>query len=297
LRVAIHWDRNLYPRVNPHLNSFLLDEDGGWESFHASHIVDIARELDTQLPANYYAIAEKSLQISAIGLEEEIRHRTEPDVTIYQRGKTAASAASLMMPTAPTATLPLAGEFQDDEEDLLTAVVIYRIESGKLPGNAVTRIELLSPANKPAGSYYRQYLAKRRETLRGGLCLVEIDYLHETRPISHLLPSYPDNHQTASPYIILVSDPRPTPQKGEIRTYPFGIDDTMPIVEIPLAQKENVLVDFGAIYNRTFESSRVFRLIVNYEQEPANFQHYNDADQERIRQHMRAIAEKYKSNG
>lgn len=293
--VAIHSDKNLFPGVNPHLNSFLQAEDGGWESFHADHIVHLRMALDEALPLNYYSITEKSLQISAYYLDEELQHRHQPDITVYQRSK-AAPATPTLTATAPAITLPLAGEFPD-EEDYFTAVMIYRIEGGKLPGNAVTRIELLSPANKPSGSYYRQYLVKRREALRSELSLVEIDYLHETRPISPSLPSYPDNHQDASPYIILVSDPHPSWHEGQMRTYPFGVTEPLPIVEIPLAGMDTVVLNFGLVYNRTIESSRIFRFIVDYEQEPVNFERYNNADQERIRQHITAIATQQKSNG
>lgn len=48
-----------YLGVNAHLNSFLLQPDGGWEMFHAKHIVVIRQMLDGVLPPDYYAASEK----------------------------------------------------------------------------------------------------------------------------------------------------------------------------------------------------------------------------------------------
>jgi hypothetical protein len=284
--MALHSDKNLYPGINPHLNSFLQDEDGGWESFHAQYIVGIANALDKQLPSNYYALAEKSLQVSEIGLGEEQQRRTRPDISIYRVG--ASSGVVTAASTAPSAVLPLAPTLED-EDDLLTAVVVYEIEKGSLPGKPVTRIEVLSPGNKPPLSNYRQYLAKRLQTLRSGLTLVEIDFLHESRPVINLLPSYPDGDEDSVPYTIVVSDPHPAPEKGQMALYNFGVDDAIPPVSIPLAGKETTTLDFGAIYDALFESVRVYKLIVDYEQEPVHFERYTDADQQRIRQRMAAI--------
>jgi hypothetical protein len=60
--MPIHSKTNLYPGINAHLNSFLQQEGGGWESFHAEHIIDLRRVLAQTLPRGYYAVAEKSLQ-------------------------------------------------------------------------------------------------------------------------------------------------------------------------------------------------------------------------------------------
>jgi hypothetical protein len=290
LVMPIHSEKNLYPGVNAHLNSFLQDEDGGWESFHAEHIIDIERSLNQQLPSNYYAIAEKSLQISEIGLATEEIHRSRPDVAVYQLKQQ--TRLSVSPGAAPDLTLPLAAVLED-EDDYLTSIVVYRLESGKPPGNPVTRVEVLSPANKPPQSYYRQYMAKRLETLRAGLTLVEVDYLHESRPVINLLPSYADGEEGASPYTIVVSDPHPVPEQGQMHVYSFGVDEAIKIVEIPLAGKDRVTLDFGAVYHHTYEQSRFYNLVVDYEQEPLHFERYTEADRERIRQRIGEIRERW----
>lgn len=279
-------DRNLYPGINAHLNSFLQQPDGGWESFHTRHIVDLQDVLDELLPSNYYAVSEKSMQIGEIGFDFGHTKRTVPDVSIFEARSSSTPAETTGAGSTPTATLPL---LLEDEDDYLSAVVIYEFEEGKLPGNPVARIELLSPSNKPPNRDSRQYHARRVVTLRSGITLVEIDYLHETRPIRDLVPSYIDQDAGSFPYMVLVSRPYPTPQEGYTRFYGFGVDDPLPVIDIPLAREDMVTVDLGRVYNQTLASVRVFRMLVDYEQEPMNLDHYHPKDQEVIRQRLAQI--------
>ncbi len=154
----------------------------------------------------------------------------------------------------------------------------------------VTRVELLSPANKPGGSHFRSYIEKRMETLAAGINLIEMDYLHETRPILPVIPSYIDREENAHPYTICVSNPHPNLEAGKTAVYGFGIDMSIPIIDIPLAGEDFVTVDFGAAYNVTFASNRYYGLFaVDYEQFPVNFDSYTEADQQRIRERMKII--------
>ena len=66
--MPLHSDQNLYPGINPHLNSIIQKESGEWESFHNDHITNIREHLDATLPPGYLARTEKSLQISEIPL-------------------------------------------------------------------------------------------------------------------------------------------------------------------------------------------------------------------------------------
>jgi hypothetical protein len=278
--MPIHSDKNLYPGINAHLNSFLQQEDGGWESFHADHIGQLRQALDAVLPSNYYAVSEKSLQVSETGLNAESSHRTRPDITVFKTHSSSIFSGSPA--SAPTATLPLS-DVLDEEDDYLSSIVIFEFESGKLPGRPVTRIELLSPANKPGNAYYRQYIAKRRATLQAELCLVEIDYLHETRPLLHQFPSYPDGEQGAFPYLVLVSDPRPKLQEGHLDFYGVSVDKSLPLVNIPLAGNDRIVLNLNEAYQKTFENTRLYRLVVDYAEEPVHFERYLPDDQMKIR--------------
>jgi hypothetical protein len=283
--------RNLYPGINAHLNSYLQSEDGGWESFHAGHIIDISRMLNRHLPPKYYATHEKSLQMSQISFATAITRRAKPDVTVYQQ--TAQSFPTNTSQATPVAILPLALE---DEDDYLTSVVIYEVEEGKIPGTPVTRIELLSPSNKPGHSDYRQYMARRIFTLRSGLSLVEVDYLHETQPILSDLPSYPEQDEGAYPYLVLVSNPHPKPERGQTKVYAFEVGAPLSTIDIPLAGDDIAPLNLGAVYNQTFENDVLLQLVVDYAVEPERMDTYTPADQARIRQRMASIQAEHASD-
>lgn len=223
---------NLFPGVNPLLNSFLQQPDGGWESFHFELINAISHHLDELLPDNYYAIADKGLQI--------------------------------------------------DEDDYLVSVNIFEAVAGKLRGKLITSIEILSPANKPGSHYHPHYLVKRVQLLRSQVNLVEIDFLHETAPVISHIPSYPDDDDHAYPYTIAISKPHPSVDEGEFALYGTGVDEALSPINIPLAGTDIITLEIQAAYNRAFSGLRVFASLVDYEQQPANFERYRGRDRQTI---------------
>jgi hypothetical protein len=285
--MPIQSPKNLYPGINAHLNSFLQSEDGGWESFHVEHLVQIAHALNRLIRPRYVAAPERSLQISQTSVFEEVRSRVRPSVTIFQRSAQPMVSGAALAPAEPFVSFSVEEVMPDPDDDLIS-VIIYEARQRPMGRKPVTRIELLSPANKPGHSYYRPYMAKRADTLRSGLALVELDYLHETRPLLARLPSYADGDTDAYPYLILVSDPRPEVKTTE--AYGFGVDERMPILRVPLAGEEFTLLDFSAVYDRTFEDAALLQDEVDYAVEPVRMETYTPADQARIRQRMATIA-------
>lgn len=270
---------NQYPGINPHLNSYLQHEAGGWENFHSVYVVYLFEVLDEVLPPGYFARSEKSLQISEI--------LTKPDVTIF-RTHLSIEKVYAEPATAPTTVLPILATL--DEEETLNAVMIYQAEGGP-SGRPITRIELLSPANKASGSHHPKYTVKRLQTLQSGLRLVELDFLHESPPILSNIASYPDHEANAQPYNVFVSDPRPTLEQGQMTGYAIGVMDMLPKIVLPLAGADKIAFDLGEVYTRTFNRSRFFQSIVDYEQVPVYFDRYHQDDQTRIRQHMKTLAD------
>jgi hypothetical protein len=282
---------NLYPGVNPHLNSFLQQEGGGWESFHAELIAAMRAWLDETLPPNYYAVAEKSLQISEKGLSAERAplRRRDPDVSVFRRPEaTPPPAPSAGMTASPAAVYPI---LLEDEDDTLSSIGIYEIGAAHLPDKLVTRLEVLSPANKPGRSYYRQYMAKRLIGLHAGVALVEIDLLHEQPPILVGIPSYAEGEAGAFPYLILVTQPYPTPQQGATALYGIGVLEALPTIPLPLSAAMTTTLDLGTIYERVFAGSRFLQRLVDYGQLPAQFDRYNAADRAAVRRQIDAIAQ------
>jgi hypothetical protein len=268
---------NRYPGINPHLNSALQQQD--WKGFHTAHLAHLAEAIDAQLPANYYAVLEDSIQMN---VWHDAGKYTVADILVRQRDPNKLPESGTAVAVAEIAEPTLVFDvFEDDA--FVPSVMIYHQD------RPITRIELLSPANKYPGSHYRDYIRKREATLHDGLRLVEIDYLHEQSPVLSLLPSYPDRDEGALPYMILVSDPTKVFDGGMM--YGFGVLDKLPVIVIPLEDKEGVVIDFGAVYQRTFGSSRFFReVLTRYNELPARFSRYSPEDQARIQQQMASFA-------
>ncbi len=281
-------EHNLYPGVNAHLNSFLQITRGAWRSFHSEQIVDLGRLIRRNLPSGYVAAMDQSLQITAfdddlgIGQEKQL----VSDVTIYEQAPVASTTASAKPTTAHPSVLSLSlTQIIDlpDDEDGLSGVTIYQAGEGTGLGRPITRFELLSAANKPGGSGYAHYEAKRAEALKAGLRLVEIDYLHHRASVIPVLPRYGGQSQGAYPYMITIHDPRPTPAQGTASVYGIGVDQAIPTLNVPLAGADHVAVDFGAAYNTTFENSPFVSVAVDYAVDPPAFDKFTPNDQAKIR--------------
>ncbi len=280
--MAVYSPKNEYQGINAHLQSQLQQPGENWEGFHQGFVISLLEVLGKQLPENYYADVEQSLQIKT---------QSKPDVLISRR---------------PTPTekpiIQSAGHVQgivfleevvelEDWVDYFPALVIYQRHANQdIP---VTRIEVLSPANKPPhGSHRFQYLSKRVETLAVKLNLVEIDFLHEQPPIDPLkryIESGP-----AKPYYAAVTQPvrlEGTKLISNIVVYSWGVDEPIPEIEIPLQGKEVVHVEIGTAYNMTFERTKKYMYAVDYSQLPINFAAYSPADQDRIRARMQAVTQ------
>lgn len=206
---------------------------------------------------------------------------SKPDILISKTNKPHATITAVDA-HAPTLMLPV---WVQQEPEEMTSVVIYTQTQ-----RAVTHIELLSPANKPGGSHYGQYLEKRNETLQSGLRLVEIDFIHERPPIIPHLPNYADGEANAFPYYILVTDPHPTVKNGKTAVYGMGIMDVLPVIGVPLEGEDSVGLDIGAVYDVTF-NKRPFPERINPMHPPVNFEAYSRLDQQRIIRHIAAMTQ------
>jgi uncharacterized protein DUF4058 len=282
--------KNLYTGINPHLQS-LLQTPGRpgyvskWPGFHSLHIAYIVDSLNQQLPPQYTAVMEQSLQIRAedVGASPKTK-LPEPDVTIYGMGNPGASVAS---PVETVWSLALEDTL-DMTEDYVKGVVIRQSQEDDDYGKPVTRIELLSPSNKPEHVGYDAYRRGRIDALFSGLPLIELDYLHETPPPVMNYPLYPQNRK-AFAYKIFVSDPRPDRERRAI-AFGFGVGSPFPLINIPLGGEDILSFDFGAVYQHTYFAGRWGR-IMNYARPPVRLETYSHADQERIRERMAEIAE------
>jgi hypothetical protein len=275
--------KNPYQGVNAHLNSLLqpagTDEQPSlWPGFHTAYIINLVQEINSQLPANYMAIGEHSLQSRAESDEGSVSiSLPQPDVTVFQQGSGAALAEKVEIePSWQTAI-----DEALDPEDRMTAVVVRKLTGQTTIGVPVLRIELLSPSNKFGGRHYSAYRSRRNEAIESNVPLVEIDYLHESVSPIVGLPHYPDAEKSY-PYYIAIHDNRPTWQEGLTSAYGFSIGQAIPELLLPLDGDNNFLFNFNPVYQQTFELGRWGQLI-NMSELPARFETYRADDQNEIR--------------
>ncbi len=278
--------KNEYRGVNAHLHSYFQNK-GGWEGFHNKFIGDLAAALTTLLAPKYTVDTEQSLQLHLPLTDEDVF--TRPDLTVYDADPALAHQSTPQSSAAVvTLTQPVSATFADIEPVYYSAVLIYEVRGDDSLGIPVTRIELLSPTNKKGTGYY-QYVEKREVTLKSGLRLVELDFMHQTPSPIRGVPNYPRHKADSQAYSITVSDPLPDLELGLSKTYAFGVDVPMPIVEIPLAYDDRIHFDFGSHYDETYVSVNAYHRRVDYEQLPLKFESYSPADQERIKAVMQRV--------
>jgi len=272
--------QNRYPGINAHLNSHLQTEPGGWASFHSEHIIDIRRAITAHLPPGYYARSEKSLQISGyIQGDLTTQVRMKPDVSVYHDPATQTGTAAGSEAVASPSRVLAFSEIVFDLEDNPSAVTVYKVREDTGQGDPVTHIELMSPANKGGSPYAAQYAAKRQTTLRSGIHLVEIDYLHHQGPLLPQMPDYTQSAPNATPYSVLVSDVR----RAETQIYEIGVLAPLPTLALPLANEDTVRLNLNTAYNRTYESLDGIPLTVDESVDPSALDRYTKADQQALR--------------
>jgi hypothetical protein len=282
--------RNEYLGVNAHLHSY-YQAHSGWEGFHGRYISYLAEAIDAVLPPGYAVDSEQSLQLREFHPDtgEFFRRRSKPDLALYDFAPDIPRITPGGASAGATLIRPVVETMQPVSDEYLTAVVIYETDDDAVLGRPVTRIELLSPTNKQ-GAGRDIYLAKREITLKSGLCLVEIDLMHESDPIPAGMASYARHDANAYPYHITISNPRPSLYEGLATTHAFSVDTSLPTLDVPLAHGDAFALDFDGVYRVTYETLSAYSLRVDYAQPPAHFEAYSADDQARIRARMAAVA-------
>jgi len=283
---------NPYQGINAHLHSLAQNPRHGhptiWTSIHASHIGDIINALNANLPMNYVARPEQSLQIF---LENDDGfntkpHRPRPDVGVYRTSITDVHTEP-EGDNAPVIVIPY--EPAPDDEISQAGVVIYEVRDHEIAGKPVTRIELLSAANKYGGSGAAGYIQNRTEALNSGTSLIELDYLHQSTSLLPGIAPYPDD-ANSYPYYIAVTDRRPS-NDGNIRVYIRDVNHALPqSIAIPLADEDSIIFDFEAVYQHTFRIGR-WGIHIDYSELPRNFESYSEKDQAMIRRIMESATQ------
>ncbi len=280
---AVHTIKNQYHGINAHLHSYMQHE-GGWDSFHSSHIVYLTSALKSKLlPMGYTAEVENSLQIRRY---DEAAGRPESDVMILDTDSERVLQRTTPKSSRISAQQVLAiPDVIDIEEELspYRAIGIYEYTTNPRDrGEPVGWIELLSPSNKPGGQDASAYRTKRYKILQSGIVFVELDYLDASPPTFGRMAS-------KKAYRIVVIDPRPAFLEGLVYPIEFDVDEPIPTIEIPLNAEDILKFDFNLPYQRTFEDLFYGIELVDYRQLPLNFNRYSRDNQTRITARMLAV--------
>jgi hypothetical protein len=234
-----------FPGIDP-----FIEARGLWEDFHDNLILEIKRQLSTDLPAGYVARGGSRSYVELVDpvAEENERRGLIPDVAIQSKSPTAKPA---IVHTSP-------GGVALSEPTMITALaeVEFReifIEIWKLAPQhkLVTCIEVLSPTNKRPGTVgWNEYSQKRSVFLGGYSNFVELDLLRKGRRHASQEP-LPE-----SPYYLLVMRKEEAP-----RCAVWPAFSTKPLEPIPiplLSPDEDIILQLQPLVDSIFVTMRYY---------------------------------------
>jgi hypothetical protein len=225
-----------------------LENPNIWEDFHTSLATEIRDQLAQHIRPRYIAALASNVTYDEVMIEE--RRLAKPDVSIFQVAPTPLQGEAVAI--APT---PLIGQAPLEIPIKLYTVELREVETGRL----VTAIEILSPVNKrPGHEAYETYRRKRRDLIRAGVHLLEIDLLRGGQWLP-LLTSLPD-----SPYFVFLT------REGRTRVeiWPLSWRDPFPILPAPLLEPDpEAPLDLGQAIQNIYDRA-AYELRIDYRQLP-----------------------------
>jgi Protein of unknown function (DUF4058) len=225
-----------FPGMDPY-----LEDPAFWPDFHHRFLDDWCDALAGQLPDNYEARLDESVNL--VQMSPEVIKLIYPDIAVtkaprHSRSKPKAGGTLLLDPV----TIP--HEFLEEKPQA-------RIEVLHRPDRRVIAIlEMLSPFNK-TGSGYDQYKAKRNTTLGQDVHLVELDLLvGGDRPsLRYELP--------AGDYFVYISR---ADRRFDCEVYAWTVRDKLPTIPVPLKSPDaDIHIDLGKVFRTTYKRGRYAR--------------------------------------
>jgi len=243
------------PSPFPGMDPF-LEGRAFWPGLHHRLIFCIAEALNVSLPPGLAADIGERLYVV------EAERSIYPDVTVVRR-RPETRRREATGETAQREAVVSHGVLTAYPFEMREGFVEVRTTNAAR--KLVTIIEVLSPANKAAGSEGRQeYLQKQREILRSETHLLEIDLL---RSGTHTVAAPLDGLQSRGRWDYLMCLHRST-QRYHYEYWMNHVREPLPAVLVPLTPGEpDVPLDLQAVLNRAYDSGR-YVLLVDYRAEP-----------------------------
>jgi hypothetical protein len=243
-----------FPGMDPY-----LEHPARWPSVHQRMITYIGDTLNLLLPPQYVADIGERVYV----VQPERSRSLYPDVVVIEqpaaptppeqsRGGTAVAVAS-----DPPWVLVL--------EPVEIREVFVQVLTVPDEGRLVTVIEILSPANKAAGSEGRElYLTKQREILQSESHLIEIDLL---RRGEHTVAPPREALLRRGTWDYLASLHRGG-QGGRYQIWASTVQQRLPRIEVPLADGDpDVVLDLQAVFSRCYDDGAYARRL-DYRSDP-----------------------------
>jgi hypothetical protein len=238
-----------FPGVDPY-----IENPAYWRGFHNGLITFITAALNAILPTGFAANYEERVYI--IPPERSIY----PDVLVLQRPADALPASNT---TAGAEAGAPHGILTAYPEEMREGFV--EVRSADDWDHIITVIEVLSPANKVAGSVGRdEYQQKQSALLRSDTHLLEIDLL---RRGMHTVAAPLERLRQYAPWDGLICLHRATARYH----YEYRLSqlrEPLPTVRVPLTPEiPDVLLDLQMIYDRVYDAGP-YRRRVDYSSAP-----------------------------
>lgn len=216
-----------------------------WGDVHGSLITYARDAVQAQLGSDLVARMEERVYVEK---EKAVTRSVRPDIHIIEEplsGSTGIAASTL------TVAEPIVFRLQADP------VVERHIQIVDPNGDEViTAIEFLSPANKMPGTGFKSFRKKRKEFLRSGTNLVEIDLVRAGDWQRTFLPLVvpAKMHATYRAVIRRATDP------GAAEYYAFPLRKALPRLAIPLRPTDkDIVLDLQALIDKVYENGRYDR--------------------------------------
>jgi hypothetical protein len=200
---------------------------------HNALIADLRVELSSVLRPRYYVALEERIYLEEPG---ELVLVGRPDLVVMARGDASgANAEPHRTPAVLEVEIPMSEAVRE------TYLEVRSVSRGEV----VTVIEVLSPANKRAGTGRDLYLEKREVILSTRTGLVEIDLLRAGEPMPTVGTPF------VSDYRILVSRPWRRPKADLIA---LRLRDPIPAFALPLRKgEEEPMVDLSRVLHALYD--------------------------------------------
>jgi hypothetical protein len=241
-----------------------------WSDFHADLAAEIRAGLNRVVQPRYVARLVPRVTYEIVEIEDT--RSVRPDVSVWQPQPASEQTEGGV---AVVSTAPVESIVAMELPLRLFTVEVREAATMRL----VAAIEILSPVNKqPGHEAHDEYLRKRRDLLRSGAHLIEIDLLRGGRrpPLERPVPT--------APYYVVLSR---VSRRPKVEVWPIQLDEKLPTIPVPLLEPDpdaplNLAMVVAAVYERGG-----YGVLIDYSQPPPP-PPLSDADAAWLDGHLRA---------